>query len=501
MTSFTLDPKLIPLFLGGILLWMLFVVAVGWFGSRGRHGGDKFLTGGSDMNVFLIFCTLGATIIGTGSTVGAISDGFSHAWGGALFGTGSALGILLLSTFAGAREKGFITMSEEAQYYFGGRRCVRQVMGFMMFFIEIVWLGNHIVGGSTYLSFALGIDPIWCKLLTAVGFGAYVFVGGYVAVVKADVIQFLAIVLGFGIIAVRAVPLAGGYAEIARVFAAAGKPGAMGFYGLGSYGVMAGLSLLLAMTLNVVGCPGNRTRIYTAKTPQTARRAFLCQGAMMFFWSLLVAVIGMSAYAIMVHNGHHLASGDTAFPYLATQVMEPALGLFFMICGLSAAVSSGGSSSISGITILLTDVYPSLTGRRIPQEKYNLVSRLALVLALAIAFSITIFVSDMIAYIQKVVGAFLPGVAVTMLLGRSWKRATWVGALAAVFAGTALGVLIVVVPPLADAIKATFGGPAIPATVVALVAFVAGSLLSKRDETPEAERLAAVFAARVGKSC
>ena len=361
--------------------------------------------------------------------------------------------------------------------------------------------GGARVGGSTYLSFALGIAPIWCKLLTAVGFGAYVFAGGYVAVVKADVIQFLAIVLGFGIIAVRAVPLAGGYAEISRVFAAAGKPGAMGFYGLGSYGVMAGVSLVLAMTLNVVGCPGNRTRIYTAKTPRTARRAFLCQGVMMFLWSLLVAVIGMSAYAIMVHNGHHLATGDYAFPYLATQVMEPALGLFFMICGLSAAVSSGGSSSISGITILLTDVYPSLTGKRISQEKYNIVSRLALLLALAIAFSITIFVSDMIAYIQKVVGAFLPGVAVTMILGRNWKRATWQGALAAVFAGTALGVLIVAVPPLADAIKTTFGGPAIPATVVALVAFVAGSLLSKRDTTPEADRLAAVFAARVGKSC
>ena len=499
MTSFTLDPKLIPLFLGGILAWMVFVVCFGYFGSRGRHGGDRFLTGGRDMNGFLIFCTLGATIIGTGSTVGAISDGFSHAWGGALFGTGSALGVLLLSTFSGIREKGFITMSEEAQYYFGGRRIVRQVMGFMMFMIEIVWLGNHINGGSTYLSFALGIDPIWCKLMTAVGFGAYVFVGGYVAVVKADVIQFLAIVVGFSVIAARAIPMAGGYGEIANVFAAAGKPGAMGFYGLGSYGALAGVSLVLAMALNVVGCPGNRTRIYTAKSPRTARLAFLGQGSMMLLWSFVMAVIGMSCFAIMTHNGHRLATGDYAFPYMATQVMEPAVGLVFMICGLSAAVSSGGSSSISGITILLTDVYPSLTGRRIPQERYNLVSRLALLAALTVAFVITIFVSDMIAYIQKVVGAFLPGVAVTMLLGRFWRRSTWQGALAAVFTGTSLGVAIVLVPPFADWIKATFGGPAIPATLVSLAAFLAGTLLSKRDTTPDADRVAAVMAARVGK--
>ena len=495
--TYTVDPKLVPWFVVGIVVWMAFVVCVGYFGSRGRHDGEKFVTGGRDMNAFLIFCTLGATIIGTGSTIGAISDGFSHAWGGALFCTGSAIGLLLLSTFSGVREKGFITMSEEAQYYYGGKKIVRQVMGFTMFAAEIIWLGNHITGGATYLSFVFGIDPIWCKLITALAFGAYVFIGGYVAVVKADVIQFCAIVIGFGIIAWKAIPLAGGYDEIARAYAAAGKPGAMGFYGLGSYGVMAGISLVLAMTTSVLGCPGNRTRIYTARDERTARRAFLGQGALMFGWGIITAIIGMSCFAIATHNGHLAGfKPDHAFPYMATQVIGPALGLMFLICGLSAAVSSGGSSSISGITILLTDVYPSLTGRKIPPEKYTFVSRIALLVALAIAFSITIFVTDMIAYIQKAVGAFLPGAAVAMLAGRFWKRATWQGAIASVVAGSTLGVAIVAVPPFAAWINATFGGPAIPAIAVSLLGVIAGSLLSPRDTTPDADRVAAVLAAR-----
>ena len=497
--TYTVDPKLVPWFIVGIVVWMAFVVCVGYFGSRGRHDGEKFVTGGRDMNAFLIFCTLGATIIGTGSTIGAISDGFSHAWGGALFCTGSAIGLLLLSTFSGVREKGFITMSEEAQYYYGGKKIVRQIMGFTMFAAEIIWLGNHITGGATYLSFVFGIDPIWCKLITALAFGAYVFIGGYVAVVKADVIQFCAIVLGFGIIAWKAIPLAGGYDEIARAYAAAGKPGAMGFYGLGSYGVMAGISLVLAMTTSVLGCPGNRTRIYTARDARTARRAFLGQGALMFGWGIITAIIGMSCFAIATHNGHLAGfKPDHAFPYMATQVIGPALGLMFLICGLSAAVSSGGSSSISGITILLTDVYPSLTGRKIPPEKYTFVSRIALLVALAIAFSITIFVTDMIAYIQKAVGAFLPGAAVAMLAGRFWKRATWQGALASVGCGSALGVAIVAVPPFAEWIRATFGGPSIPAVAVSLAGVIVGSLLSKRDTTPDADRVAAVMAARGG---
>ena len=75
-----LDPKYIPLFLGGFIAWMAFVIGVGFFGSRGKREGEKFLTGGSDMSLFLIFCTLGATIIGTGSSIGAIGDGFNHGW-------------------------------------------------------------------------------------------------------------------------------------------------------------------------------------------------------------------------------------------------------------------------------------------------------------------------------------------------------------------------------------------------------------------------------------
>jgi SSS family solute:Na+ symporter len=216
----------------------------------------------------------------------------------------------------------------------------------------------------------------------------------------------------------------------------------------------------------------------------------------MFGWSIITAIIGMSCFAIATHNGHCLATPNHAFPYMATQVIGPALGLMFLICGLSAAVSSGGSSSISGITILLTDVYPSLTGRKIPPGKYTLVSRIALLVALAIAFFITIFVTDMISYIQKAVGAFLPGAAVAMLAGRFWKRATWQGALASVVAGSTLGVAIVAVPPFATWINATFGGPAIPAVAVSVAGVVFGSLLSPRDATPDAQRVAAVFAAR-----
>jgi SSS family solute:Na+ symporter len=169
-----------------------------------------------------------------------------------------------------------------------------------------------------------------------------------------------------------------------------------------------------------------------------------------------------------------------------------------MIAGLSATMSSGDSDAISGVTILLTDVYPSVTGKTIKEEDYQKYSRIALVTTLAIAFFITLFVNDVITYIQTVVGALLPGVAVAMLMGRFWKRANWQGGLACIGSGTILGVLILVIPAFKTWINSVFGGPAVAATLVSLVFGIVVSLIFPADDTPDEVRLQNVYNDRRG---
>lgn len=494
-----LDSRYVPLFIVGFLLYIGFMIAVGILSTRGKTGGSNFLTGGSNLGFFLIFCTVGATMIGTGSSMGAIGNGFNHGWGGAIYGLGASTGILSMLMFVNIREKNFITMSEEAQYYYGGKKIVRQVMGFMMFVIEIIWLGNHMNGGSKYLAYITGLDDVLCKLITVLAFAVYVFIGGYLAVVVTDAVQFCVIIAGFALIAVRAIPAAGGYAKIAETFDAAGKSGAMGFYGIGSYGMMAAFALVLSTYMGVIGTPTHRTRIYTSADKGTAKKAFLSSGIMLFFWSFVTAVIGMSAFAIATEQGVTLESADYAFSFMATHVLGPVFGLVLMIAGLSATMSSGDSDAISGITILLTDVYPSVTGKKIKEEDYPKYSRIALVVTLAIAFLITLFVNDVITYIQKVVGSLLPGVAVCMFMGRFWKRATWQGGLACIFSGTVFGILYLLLPSVSGWVNANLGGAAVPATIITLIFGVIVSLVTPADTTPEADRVKAVFDARLGE--
>lgn len=494
-----LDSRYIPLFVVGFIGWIAVMILVGYFTSRGKTEGSDFLTGGGEIPFVLTFCTVGATMIGAGNSMGAVGNGYNYGWAGAIYGAGCAIGLLVLYTFSSSKDKGFMTMSEEAQYFYGGKKLIRYVMGIMMFVAEIIWLGNSINGGSKYLEYITGLDANICKLITVLGFAVYVFLGGYYAVVTTDAVQFAVLIIGFVFIAIKAFPLAGGYEAVKASFDAAGKSGSLGFFGIPAYGLMTSLALLVSTACGVVGSPTCRTRIYTSKSKKTAKKALLGQAGFVLAWGFITAIIGMCCFTIATGKGIVLESGDFAFAYMATHVLGPVIGLFFMIAGMSATMSSGDSDAIAGVTILLTDVYPFVTGKRIKDKDYEKYSRIALVITLFASFIITLFAKDIIGYISTVIGAFLPGLACVMILGKYWKRSNWQGGLAGILSGTAFGCLVLFVPYIKEMITEKFGGPAIPAFLIAFVFEVVVSLITPKDNSTEEEIMERVLDERYGK--
>ncbi|MDR3114369.1 MAG: sodium:solute symporter family protein [Treponema sp.] len=490
-----------PFFIIGFIVYVFIMILVGYFSSKGKSDGKNYLTGGGQLPVFLIFATMGATFIGTGSALGATSNGFRFGWYGSAYGLGAALGLLslvLVANHSKLRAKNFLTMAEEAQFHYNGDRHIKIVMSFMMYLVEIVWLGNHINGGATYLGYITGIDPILARIITVCAFGVYVIIGGYLAVVWTDLVQLIIIVIGFIAITCIAIPTAGGWGEITATLQATGKAGNLSFYGVESMGAMALISLIFSIIIPGLGTPTYRMRIYTAKSDKAAGTAFIRSALLLLVFSLLPALIGMAAFTIATKNGAAavLQQPDFAFAYVATIVLGPVLGLLFMIAGLSATMSSGDSDAIAGVTILIQDIYPVFAKKAMPEAAIKPWSRIGVVLTLGGAFFATLFAKDIMSYISNVIGSIIPGVSVAMFLGACWKRVTWQGGLASLFSGTIFGVLYLGFMPFQTYIKDLFTGPAIPATIVTLVFAVVVSLGTKKGELSEAERLALVEKSR-----
>lgn len=342
------------------------------------------------------------------------------------------------------------------------------------------------------------MDMIPAKIITVLAFGVYVFVGGYMAVVWTDAIQAVLLFGGFVLIAILAIPHTGGFEHIRETYVAAGNPGAMTAFGLGAKGVLGVLAVALASYYGAMAGPTAHMRVYTAKSPKTARKAILIAACVVGCFSVLPAIVGMSGFTIATDMGAQsvLDNPDFTFAFMATTVFPPAIGLCCLIAGLSAIMSSADSDAIAGVTTFLTDVYALIFKKPVEDKDIPKYSRWILVIMLVGAFGMTIFASDIMSYINNVIGSFTPGMAVALLVGRFWKRATWQGGVATMASGICFGVCYLVIAPFNAWITATFQGPALPVTIVTFIVCIVVSLITPPSVHTEEERVALVMAER-----
>ncbi len=464
-------------FLIGFIIYALAMIWLGWYVSRNQKNGDDFLLGGRSLPMFLTLGSTVATMVGTGSSMGAVGFGYSNGWAGMLYGLGGAVGILLMAWwFAPMRKLRFMTMSEELSYYTGASHIIKNIVGLLIFIASIGWLGAHILGGSMYLSWAAGIDMTVAKIIIALAFAIYVVIGGYSAVVWTDTIQALILFFGFILMAVLAVVHVGGWNMIEHAM----DPKAMSFLAIDKLGVLPALSLAMVIGVGVLATPSYRQRIYSGKDVSSVRRSFVYTGVLYLFFSILPAIIGMAAFTM----NPSLENSNYAFLF-ATSFLPSMLGLVVLIAGLSATMSSASSDAIAAVAIMMRDLYTMVTGKMPPENKAITLSRWMLVFVIGLALLFALTSNDIISYITKMISTLMSGLFICSILGRFWLRFNWQGALAAMISGAIASVAVLV---NADWM-AYWGNPCIPSILASLGCAVVVTLVTPASKMSREEAL------------
>ena len=364
------------------------MITLGWYVSRKQKTGEDFLLGGRSLPMILTLGSTVGTMVGTGSSVGAVGFGYSNGWAGMLYGLGGAVGILLVAwLFAPVRKLRFMTMSEEMSYYTGGSKIIKNLVAILIFIASIGWLGAHILGGGLYLAWASGIDINVAKIIIALAFVVYVGIGGYSAVVWIDTIQSIVLFVGFILMAILAVHHVGGWSHIQQAV----DPAAQSLFAVDKLGVLPALSLAMVIGVGVLATPSYRQRIYSAKTVSSVRQSFTITGLLYLGFSFLPAIIGMAVWTM----NPQLENSGFAFLF-ATQVLPPVLAMAILIAGMSANMSSGSSDAIAAVSIMLRDLYTLVTGHMPAPEKAIRLSRIFLVLVIALALLFALTSNDII---------------------------------------------------------------------------------------------------------
>ncbi len=454
------------LFLITFITYIFLMVWLGWFVSRKQNTGEDFLLGGRELPLLLTLGTTVATMVGTGSSMGAVGFAYQNGWIGTLYGIGGAFGILLLAwLYAPLRKLRFMTMSEELSFYVGAKPLIKNVVAIIIFIASIGWLGAHIIGGGMYLSWITGIDINFAKVIIAVGFSLYVIIGGYTAVVWTDSVQAIILFVGFILMAYFSVDYVGGWSAMIQA-----QPTDRS--SLSSLGFIPALSLSLVVMIGVLATPSFRQRIYSGKDVPSIRKAFVLSGGLYLLFSFIPAIIGMAAYAI----NPELDVSAYAFPYLAIEVLPLALGMLILIAGISATMSSASSDAIAAVTVVLRDIYLMVTGKMPPAKQMILYSRISLLFVISLALFFAMTSNDIISYITKMISMLMSGMFVCASLGHFWKRYNWQGALASLISASLTSLTII----LNNDWMIFWGNPIIPSVIVSITV---GILISKL--TPE----------------
>lgn len=464
-------------FLIGFIIYALAMIWIGWFVSRNQKNSEDFLLGGRSLPMFLTLGSTVATMVGTGSSMGAVGFGYSNGWAGMLYGLGGAVGILLAAWwFAPIRKLRFMTMSEELSYYTGGSHVIKNVVGLLIFIASIGWLGAHILGGSLYLSWATGIDLTMAKIIIALAFAIYVVIGGYSAVVWTDTIQALILFFGFILMAILAVVHAGGWDAIQNAM----DPKALSFLAVDKLGVIPALSLATVIGVGVLATPSYRQRIYSGKDVSSVRRSFVYTGILYLFFSILPAIIGMAAYTM----NPSLENTNYAFLFV-TSFLPSVLGMVVLIAGLSATMSSASSDAIAAVAIMMRDLYTMITGQMPAENKAIALSRWMLVFVIGLALIFALTSNDIISYITKMISTLMSGLFVCSILGRFWTRFNWQGALTALIAGAVVSIAILI----NESWLAFWGNSCIPSVLASLFSAMLVTVITPASKVSREEAL------------
>jgi Na+/proline symporter len=193
----------------GMILWtiviayMVFIFVKG-VSKAGKVGNaDDFLVAGRNIGWFFLFCTMGATVIGGGASIGAI--GKTYDWGVLMLivSTGWYLHFIISGLFVAPkfREAKLYTVAGYMGHRFGeGPRFVTLILSllFSVFIIAAQMAAFGTVLAAILPEFA---DASRILMLAILVGGAIVVVystaGGLLAVIHTDVYQFIILMLGF----------------------------------------------------------------------------------------------------------------------------------------------------------------------------------------------------------------------------------------------------------------------------------------------------------------
>ena len=426
-----------------VTAYMVVCIGVGlWAMRRTKSTRDFFMAGHSLGIIVTGIAVFSSTLSGFGFVGGpglVYKMGISSVWMVICASIGFCLSFHLLAKrmrlFAEIRESVSLPDLVAARY---GSETSRFLTAIAIILGVMAYLGTQIKAMAIVLqeilsrgSFLQDISLGWCVAISSAVLIFYCVTGGIIASVYTDLFQGLVMVVAATLVFFAAYhTLPGGFSEISTTIYK-DDPEAMSPWG--TLGILGCLSWYFLFALGGAGQPHVITKMMMNRKVRDAR--FILPVSVIGFGisALLWIGIGLAMRALVLQGIHpDLASADEAAPEFLQGYTHPLLsGVVF--AGLFAAIMSTADGFLSvGAAAIVHDIPQAIRGRSLHREL--LWARVATVLLAVAAAVFSLYSPDkMIALLGTFGwGIFAAAIVPVVAIGFNWKRATALGANAAI---------------------------------------------------------------------
>jgi len=317
-------------------------------------------------------------------------------------------------------------------------------------------------------------------IIAAVFIIAYTMLAGLLSLAFADIVTGIIITVTLLIAFPVLLTKAGGFSGMQSAFAVMGdRPDHMKLFGV--FGAADYINFLLPVFLLVMGDANQYQRIFASKNAKGARTAVV----VMIFLALLVEELIIAEAWFAGSLTPDPENGRYVLIFAARHFMPRALGIIFMITVVGIIISTADSFLLVPSTTFIKDVYLNYINPKAPEKRIVFMSRFMVLTFGVIAWLVSLVFSQSTTVFEKALYAFtVYGSAITPCLVAAlfWKRATTVGAISSILAGTVTTLLweevikvhLPTEPAKLDAV--------LPAITLSVICLIVVSLLTQKKQ-------------------
>ena len=410
--------------------FLILLIAIGRWAAGSVHTSLDYHLAGRRLGKWPVALSLAATEFNGSGLVGGAGLAYTIGVAGSFWNLAAVPAWILLGfTVAVAfRELALYTVPEFLGERFDPR--ARRLASFSQLASGIIFLAVQILVSSLALSSLLGIPRTMAALLVTVVFVVYTFAGGLLAVVWTDVVCYFVLMAAVVIGCPIALYFADGFAGLRQALPAE-------HFDFGQLGVVEPLAWVALCFYSYGTDQAYLQRVFAAKEVSTARFAYTFTGLNYLVFGGAVALLGMSAAALLPNLPHH----DEALPALIKHIFPPGVRSLFLTGILAATMSTASSFLAAGSSLFAKDLYEPLVARGSSEKHLLLVSRLATVVIGGLAVLIALTAPRIVDAVVLSVLVSHAAVFFPIIAGLYWQRVAPSAGFWGILAGAAGGLI------------------------------------------------------------